>query len=103
MSDVLKQVAEALMMACGTFRSHAGEEQRAEECSVALTALRGLEWKPIAEMGKFEHDGVRIGYWIGDQWFVAEYTVYKLDSVPSCYTHFCHPILPTPPKREVGK
>jgi len=76
-------------------------------CTAARKALASLEtaqaewgWRPIAEMERFEHDGVRIGYWIGDQWFVAEYTVFKADSVPSCYTHFTRPQLPPPPARE---
>jgi hypothetical protein len=98
--DVLKQVAEALVMACGTFRSHAGEEQRAEECAAALAALRGLEWKPMAEMEAFEPQGVRIGYHGLVSWVMAPYIAYRRGEVTSIYTHFYRPILPTPPKRE---
>jgi hypothetical protein len=98
--DVLKQVAEALVMACGTFRSHAGEEQRVEECYAALTALRGLEWKQIKDMENFEPAGVRIGYHREALWVMAPYAVFRRVEVPSRFTHFCRPILPTPPERE---
>jgi hypothetical protein len=99
--DVLKQVEEALEMACGIFRSHAGEEQRAEECTAALTALRGLEWRPMAEMEEFEPTGVRVGFNGEVSWVMAPYLVTRPDEVPKMYTHFCRPILPTPPTREV--
>jgi len=99
--DVLKQVEEALVMACGTFRSHAGEEQRVEECYAALTALRGLGWKLIAEMEEIEKEPVYVCI-AGDPAWVSRFTIVsKKRAVKAGYTHFCRPILRTPPKRKV--
>jgi len=103
-SDVLKQAEEALdgLLSIGKRDlTNPKYDGYFEECRSALVALRGLAWRPIEEMEEFEHDGVRIGYWLADQWFVAEYATYKKSSVPSCYTHFSRPILPTPPTREM--
>jgi hypothetical protein len=99
--DVLKMVEEALVMACGTFRSHAGEEQRAYECTAALTALRGLAWKPIAEMANPEPMTCRVGRYLeSGAWDMND--LRNGTYAAACgYTHFCRPILPTPPKREV--
>ncbi len=67
----------------------------------ALTALRGLEWKPIAEMERFEDDGVWVGKWGLIGW-TTDYPFCSQPHAVNCgYTHFCRPILPTPPKREV--
>ncbi len=101
MSDVLKMVEDALEMACGTFRSHAGEERRAEECAAALTALRGLEWRPIAEAPhNAPRNGVVFGKWVAGK-EVTEIAWSREYAIRRGYTHFCSPILPTPPKREV--
>jgi len=105
--DVFKQFEEALVIACGTFRSHAGEEQRAEECAAALIALRGLEWKPVAEMGEERNmKGAWGGCWqqniLGHwTWRIGSQVPDKTYAEMCGYTHFCRPILRTPPKREV--
>ena len=98
--DVLKQVEEALEIARQQFGSHAGESQNEEMCEQAIAALRGLEWKPVAEMEAFEPQGVRIGYHLIVSWVMAPYIAYRRGEVTSIYTHFYRPILPTPPKRE---
>ena len=71
----------------------------------ALTALRGLAWKPLEEM---EETGVQVvcGKWVkwgGKwQWITCDGWVNKKAAQMSRYTHFCRPILPAPPTREVG-
>jgi hypothetical protein len=96
--EVLKMVEEALV----AVDIYAPYGTLAEKATAALTALRGLGWRPIAEMAEFEPAGVRIGYLgVGDMWVMAPYMEYRRGAVASTYTHFCRPILPTPPKREV--
>ena len=106
MSDVLKQVEEALVEAQlqidylhRKFQPTATGEAVNAKCAAALTALRGLEWKPIAEMADHEQFDVMIGKWIGNTWSSCAVT-YKSAATNNGYTHFCRPILPTPPKRE---
>jgi hypothetical protein len=100
-SDTLKMVEEALERARQQFGSHAGESQNEEMCEQALTALRGMEWKPIAEMERFEDDGVWVGKWGSIGWTTDYPFCSQPHAVKNGYTHFCRPILPTPPKREV--
>ena len=86
-----------------------GEVSR-EKCSEALTALRGLEWKPIAEMPDDSDEEHYVGGWfdsglLGIKWRQTSCPGVSQGSpgrlAARGYTHFCRPILPTPPKREV--
>jgi hypothetical protein len=123
--DVLKQVEEALggilwfldagtqessmaprcCAVCGMVQRDDKHEHHAScnavQITAALTALRGLEWKPIAEMAKTEPVVCIVGgYQHGSQFETASF--YSGLFAAECgYTHFCRPILPTPPKREV--
>jgi hypothetical protein len=93
MLEIIREALEAAMYRPG--------DESAEKCREALTALRGLDWKPMAELEAFEPQGVRIGYHGIVSWVMAPYIAYRRGEVTSTYTHFCRPILPTPPKREV--
>ena len=95
MSDVLKMVEEALVHVMAD-----AYDYDSEEISSALTALRGVEWRPIAEMAAWEEDPVTVGQWCGDRW-CRDTWQHQLSAVEAGYTHFCRPILPAPPKREV--
>lgn len=122
MSDVLKQVEEALermpKLAQNLFESAieahselAGKEDweafqgnrevLEQRCAAALTALRGLTWKPIAEMEAPEPTTCRVGRYLeSGAWDMND--LRNGTYAAACgYTHFCRPILPTPPKREV--
>ena len=124
MSDVLKQVEEALEP-FASFSAYLNAHPRigigdvlygwdnADEASLrqrdlraaaaALAALRGLAWKPLEEM---EEKGVQVvcGKWMKRggkwQWITCDGWVNKKAAQMSGYTHFCRPILPSPPKRE---
>jgi hypothetical protein len=103
MSEVLKQVEAALEIAEDRLGGvdHWSEPEVEEQMSAALTALRGLEWKPIAEMERCEEDGVWVGKWGPRGWIMDYPACSQPHAVKRGYTHFCRPILPTPPKREV--
>jgi hypothetical protein len=98
--DVLKQVEEALVEIADDGIENS-RDRRTLLAQAALTALRGLEWKPIAEMEEIENDPVYVCI-AGDPAWVSRFTVVsKKRAVKAGYTYFCRPILPTPPKREV--
>jgi len=130
MSDILKQVEEALepFAAFGDYIAAHPRKGLSEmlyswdglsdigvtksaliNASAALTALRGLEWKPIAEMEDDSDNDYYVGRWGifsgGFRWEqalcpgISPYAKPRL--IERGYTHFCRPILPTPPKREV--
>lgn len=94
MSDVLKQVEEALVH---VFTD--AYDYDSEEISAALTALRGLEWKEIAELDDSGHQPFYAGRWLDGEW---DWSILRSRSFSmACgYTHFYRPVLPTPPKRE---
>ena len=74
-----------------------------EKCREALKALRGLEWKPIAEMDEYiGSPGLVVGARseCGGHWEVIGGVHSKALALAHHATHFCRPILPTPPKRE---
>ncbi len=129
--DVLKQVEEALVAAlrldptCEHEDTHRGgsiwticdqcgkqwaddeggfkpdpPNQTIEQILAALTALRGLEWKPLGEWDDSERQQAYVGYWQGDKWNTNMLSS-RLFAMACGYTHFCRPLLPTPPKREV--
>jgi len=119
MSDVLKQVEEALeLYANGPWCEAKGEGFRAIDGSprkrlavfedqggdfarAALAALRGLEWKPLSELGTTNPGLVTVGRWLGEKWVTEEFNCYADIIAGLGYTHYTRPILPTPPKREV--
>jgi hypothetical protein len=80
--------------------------QTVEQILAALTALRGLEWKPVTEMGDERYmKGAWGGCWqqniLGHwTWRIGCQVPDKTYAEMCGYTHFCRPILPTPPKRE---
>ena len=101
MSDVLKQVEEALVEIADDGIENS-RDRRTLLAQAALTALRGLKWRPIAEAP----DGSLRGYALGMDEHGAwqKYlpsSLERADAVALGWTHFCRPILPTPPKREV--
>ncbi len=122
MSEVLKQVEEALEQmpklaqrwvsaaveaydSFGNTEEWARMNSRGDDfqacCDSALTSLRGLEWRPIAEMERLETYEVVCGaYSITGEWVMTRFQTAKA-AIGLGYTHFCRPILPTPPKREV--
>lgn len=131
MSDVLKQVEEALEP-FAEFAAYIDAHPRsglgdvlygwdnADEASLrqsylraaaaALTALRGMKWRPIAEMEEGDEFNQstslgRWGLWCGqppERWCLGNCGhMSKSEAIKSGYTHFCRPVLPTPPKREV--
>jgi len=99
-SDVLKIVEEALVESI--HRMKMGGLVPCAEAHAALTALRGLEWRPIADYPKDVCCGVMIGKIESDgnwnQFFAAQLSKQKV--IELGWTHFCRPLLPTPPKRE---
>ena len=114
-NNVLKQVEESLesiLFDCdGKADCDDGDDgianrpNLAMKCEInadaALTALRGLEWTPIAEMAELEKEPVYVCI-AGYPAWVSRFTIVsKKRAVKAGYTHFCRPILPTPPKREV--
>ena len=103
MSDVLKQAEEALdgLLSIGKRDlTNPKYDGYFEECRSALSALRGLAWRPIAEMDEFEDPEVVIGQWSGSEWVTVAIN-YKESARAGGWTHFCRPILPTPQTREM--
>ena len=102
MSDVLKQVEDALEDLLPPTRDVLTEpEQRGY---AALNALRGLEWKPIDSDMVFT-EKVSVGKWFKLlnrwKWVTSDGWQSLKAAKMGGYTHFCRPVLPTPPKREV--
>jgi hypothetical protein len=99
MSDVLKQVEEALVDLLPPFnQGYLSDAER--QGFAALTAMRGLEWKQLSELGTINPGLVTVGRWLGDQWVTTELNCYADIIAGLGYTHYTCPILPTPPKRE---
>jgi hypothetical protein len=102
--DVLKQV-EAALEEIADDGIENSRDRRTLLAAAALTALRGLGWKPIEEMGENDKDVVCGKYmklyrkW---EWMTNGGWGNKKAAQMSGYTHFCRPILPTPPKREAS-
>jgi hypothetical protein len=122
MNDVLKQVEEALVMHQLHLKHHhvtylgfgydaerqeqfaAREYVMSDKTDSALTALRGLEWKPIDSDMVFT-EKVSVGKWFKLlnrwKWVTSDGWQSLKAAKMGGYTHFCRPVLPTPPKREV--
>lgn len=131
MSDVLKQVEEALVAAlrldqtCEHEDTHRGgaiwticdqcgkqwaddeggfqpdpPNATIEQICAALTALRGLQWLPIAELDDSDGQTFYAGRWRDGEW---DWNIrHSRAFAMACgYTHFCRPLLPQPPQREV--
>ena len=111
MSDVLKMVEAALGEAQlqidylhRKFQPTATGEAVNAKCDAAITALRGLAWKPLEEMDEYiGSPGVVVGARseCGGHWEVIGGVHSKSLALAHHATHFCRPILPAPPKREV--
>ncbi len=99
MSDVLKIVEEALVAGLDLHIHDDNPDAVEQRIRAALTALRGLEWRPIAEMKEYEEPEAVVGQWSGDKWITMAIN-YKDSARAGGWTHFCRPIMPTPPKRE---
>ena len=107
MSNVLKMVEEALV----NLHSFAAPHNRVTDepwaqmeydYTAALTAIRGLEWKPLSEAPCGSLRGYVLGMYEQGAW--QKYLPSSLergDALALGWTHFCRPILPAPPKREV--
>lgn len=84
--------------------SQAKREAFESRCADTLTAIRTARaewgWRPIAEMERFEDDGVTVGRWMGTEWVTAHPYSSKPAAIAAGYTNFCRPQLPPPPARE---
>jgi len=101
--DVLEQIKQALQDGKDAVHSeYCGYRcgERCQQLDAAQTALRGLEWKPIEEMESLGQE-VLVGKWHKGLWvYERTFDSHKQFTAKIGYTHFCRPILPTPPKRE---
>lgn len=122
MSDVLKQVEEALDQLPALAKRwvdamvHATQDladskdweeaQTARKSfegkqASALTTLRGLEWEELQfTPTKWDGAGASIGKWENGKWMVVHGIAFASTAHEMGFTHYCIPILPTPPKRE---
>ena len=99
MSDVLGMVEEALEDLLPSMREALSEPERRGYS--ALTALRGLAWRPLLDLDDTNHKLFYAGRWLDGEW---DWNILhsRAFAMACGYTHFCRPILPAPPKREVG-